>query len=46
MKQSERYQIAKERYALIGVDTEAAIQKLSAVPISMHCWQGDDVKVF
>ena len=46
MKQSERYQIAKERYALIGVDTEAAIQKLSAVPISMHCWQGDDVKGF
>ena len=46
MTQSERYQIAKERYALIGIDTDEAIQKLSAVPISMHCWQGDDVKGF
>ena len=46
MTQAQRYQIAKERYAQIGVDTEAAIETLSKVPISMHCWQGDDVKGF
>ena len=40
------YEIAKERYALIGVDTEDAIKKLDAIPISMHCWQGDDVRGF
>ncbi len=46
MTQKQLYQIAKERYATIGVDTEAAIEKLLNVPISMHCWQGDDVKGF
>lgn len=46
MTQKELYQIAKERYAAIGIDTEAAIEKLLNVPISMHCWQGDDVKGF
>ncbi|MBQ5612649.1 MAG: L-rhamnose isomerase [Clostridia bacterium] len=46
MTQKELYQIAKERYAAAGVDTEAAIEKLSKVIISMHCWQGDDVKGF
>ncbi len=46
MTQAERYRAAKERYAEIGVDTEAAIAKLKSVPISMHCWQGDDVKGF
>lgn len=46
MTQTQRYQSAKERYASIGVDTEAAIQKLSGVSISMHCWQGDDVHGF
>lgn len=46
MDQQERYRIAKERYAAIGVDTEAAIAKLSSVSISMHCWQGDDVHGF
>ena len=46
MTQKQLYQIAKERYAAIGVDTEAAIEKLLNVPISMHCWQGDDVKGF
>ena len=40
------YSYAREKYAAIGVDTEAAIAKLSAMPISMHCWQGDDVKGF
>ena len=46
MTQQELYQIAKERYAAIGIDTEAVIEKLSKVGISMHCWQGDDVKGF
>lgn len=42
----ERYQNAKARYAEIGVDTDAALKKLQDVKISMHCWQGDDVKGF
>ncbi|MDT2660189.1 L-rhamnose isomerase [Enterococcus hulanensis] len=42
----ERYQDAKARYAEIGVDTDAALKKLQDVQISMHCWQGDDVKGF
>ena len=46
MTQKELYQIAKERYAELGIDTEAVIEKLSKVGISMHCWQGDDVKGF
>ncbi len=46
MTLSQRYQIAKERYAEIGVDTETAIRALSNVAISMHCWQGDDVRGF
>lgn len=34
---------AKEKYALLGVDTDKAIEILKTVPISLHCWQGDDV---
>ncbi|MCL2704460.1 MAG: L-rhamnose isomerase [Defluviitaleaceae bacterium] len=41
-----RYEYAKQKYAAIGVDTGAAIEKLKSVPISMHCWQGDDVGGF
>ncbi len=41
-----RYEYAKDLYAKIGIDTEEAIAKLSALPISMHCWQGDDVVGF
>lgn len=37
------YVRAKERYATLGVDTEAAMKTLTSVPISLHCWQGDDV---
>ncbi len=37
------YEAAKEQYAAIGVDTDAVIQKLKNVPVSLHCWQGDDV---
>ena len=37
---------AKAKYAAIGVDTDAAIKKLRSVPVSLHCWQGDDVRGF
>ena len=40
------YELAKEAYAAFGVDTEAAIEKLKNIPLSVHCWQGDDVKGF
>jgi L-rhamnose isomerase len=42
----ERYQSAREIYARLGIDTEDAIKKLQSIPISMHCWQGDDVVGF
>ena len=40
------YAIAQERYAALGVDTEAALTRLESIPISLHCWQGDDVGGF
>lgn len=40
------YQEAKQAYGAIGIDTDAAIARLKEVPISLHCWQGDDVKGF
>src|SRR3954468_16462918 len=40
------YDLAKQQYADLGVDTDAALKKLVAVPISIHCWQGDDVGGF
>ncbi len=40
------YSLARERYAELGVDTEAALAKLATIPISLHCWQGDDVGGF
>ncbi len=40
------YSEAKERYAAIGVDTEKALETLKNTPISIHCWQGDDVVGF
>lgn len=42
----ERYLSAREIYKSIGVDTEEAISKLNEIPVSIHCWQGDDVKGF
>ncbi|MBR1969009.1 MAG: L-rhamnose isomerase, partial [Clostridia bacterium] len=39
----DRYTTAKETYAKLGVDTEKALETIKNVPISMHCWQGDDV---
>ena len=40
------YAIAKERYAAIGVDTDRALEILKHTPISLHCWQADDVTGF
>lgn len=40
------YDSAKAAFAEWGVDTEAALDKLAGIPISMHCWQGDDVVGF
>lgn len=37
------YEAAKQKYAAVGVDTDAAIAKLKELPVSLHCWQGDDV---
>jgi len=42
----DRYNSAKEIYAAWGLDTDAAIGQLLALPISVHCWQGDDVRGF
>ena len=39
----ESYELAKKRYAEYGIDTDAVLEKLKNIPISMHCWQGDDV---
>ncbi len=43
MTTSERYASAKEMFASLGVDTDAALETLRKIPVSMHCWQGDDV---
>ena len=40
------YALARERYAELGVDTDAALAALAAIPVSLHCWQGDDVGGF
>jgi L-rhamnose isomerase len=40
------YAIAKERYALLGVDVERALEQLAGISLSLHCWQGDDVGGF
>ncbi|MBP5711839.1 MAG: L-rhamnose isomerase, partial [Prevotella sp.] len=40
------YAVAKERYAAIGVDTDAALDQLQKQQISLHCWQTDDVVGF
>lgn len=46
MTTKERYESAKELYAAIGVDTDEAVETLKNIPISLHCWQGDDVTGF
>jgi len=45
-RMSTYYEIAKERYEKLGVNTEAALKSLGGTPISIHCWQGDDVTGF
>ena len=42
----QAYDLAKDRYAELGVDTEAAMERLGGIAISLHCWQGDDVAGF
>lgn len=46
MKIREKYEEAKAHYERFGVDTEQALKQLGEIPISMHCWQGDDVMGF
>lgn len=42
----KNYLLARERYAERGVDTEKALARLQTLPLSLHCWQGDDVGGF
>jgi len=42
----QTFALAKERYAALGVDADAALGRLSRVAVSLHCWQGDDVGGF
>lgn len=42
----KRYELAKEQYAAFGVDVDAALKILDTIPLSIHCWQGDDVLGF
>lgn len=46
MALQERYETAKQEYAKLGIDTDAAIEKLKTIPVALHCWQGDDVTGF
>ena len=46
MNIEKNYELARDRYAALGVDTGAALQKLAEIPLSLHCWQGDDVAGF
>ena len=43
---SAAYQLARERYAALGVNTDTVLKQLAKVPVSLHCWQGDDVGGF
>src|SRR5512138_980970 len=45
-KIQKAYDLARARFAELGVDTEKALQKLSRLSVSIHCWQGDDVGGF
>lgn len=46
MSIAKSYSLAQERYAALGVDTSHALELLKQIPISLHCWQGDDVGGF
>lgn len=43
---AQAYELARQQYAVLGVDTEKALARLARVPLSIHCWQGDDVGGF
>jgi len=36
------YEVARERYARVGVDVDRAVERLGKIAVSMHCWQGDE----
>lgn len=40
------YQLARDAYKEMGIDTELVMEKLEKIPVSIHCWQGDDVSGF
>src|SRR3977135_3790840 len=42
----QAFALAKERYAALGIDADRALRRLQTIPISLHCWQGDDVGGF
>ncbi len=42
----QAYQIARDQYSEVGVNTESVLKQLARIPISIHCWQGDDVSGF
>lgn len=42
----QAFELAKQRFSAIGVDVDAAMAQLDQLPVSMHCWQGDDVRGF
>jgi len=42
----DAYDVAREHYGLLGVDTDRALARLARISISVHCWQGDDVSGF
>lgn len=43
---SKEYELARERYAAFGIQTDEAIAKVLKIPVSLHCWQADDVAGF
>ena len=45
-RMTKAYELAKEAYAELGIDTEAVMEQLKKVAVSIHCWQGDDVTGF
>ena len=46
MERKEVYEYAKRRYEELGIDVEKALDTLKDIPVSLHCWQGDDVRGF
>src|SRR5882762_9167945 len=40
------FQLARERYSTLGVDVARALKALAKIPVSLHCWQGDDLGGF